>query len=84
MVATLALQPMEQEIVQALGKHGPLTTEQLNRVLRRGGRDCEAASVRCRVNLLARVGLVVRQRAGNGGFGGVPTLWALPATEVQR
>lgn len=81
---TQTLQPMERQIVQALGKHGPLTTEQLNRILRRGGRDCKAASVRCRVNLLARMGLVVRQRAGNGGFGGAPTLWALPAAEVQR
>lgn len=83
-MATQTLQPMEQEIVQALRKHGTLTTEQLNRVLRRAGRDCNAASVRCRVNLLARVGLVTRARAGNGGYGGVPTLWALPDGEVQR
>lgn len=79
------LQPMEREIVRALDQHGALTTLQLNRVLRRGGRDCDAASVRCRVNLLARVGLVIRQRAGRGGsHGGVQTIWALPADEAAK
>lgn len=73
-MTTVRLQPLEAAIVAALAAHGPLTTAQLTRALAPGRAQLATATVRARVNELARLGLVVRVREGRDWH--VPTLWA--------